>query len=847
MLISRVWLESLLMPGRQPLPDDGGLSAMITALGLEVEGVTRYGTGLESIVVGEVKAKRPHPKADKLNLVDVFDGTNTQQVVCGASNVPEPGGRIAFAPEGAELPGGFTIGARTIRGIESRGMICSETELEIGADGDGIMVLPSDWSPGARLVELVPGIVDTVFELSVTPNRPDALGHIGVARDLAAKLGCTLAIPAMAEQKNPSDDAELVTLHAPQRCGRYFGYAFEAAKVGESPLWLKVRLHRVGLRPINNVVDITNFVLMEWGQPLHAFDRAKLAQGRVVVRQASEGETMKALDGSELTLTDDDLVIADAECPQALAGVMGGADSGVTEGSETLLLEAAWFSPSPVRRTARRHQISSDSSYRFERGVDHGEGLARALARASALIAELTGARLVAGHHARGTTPPIPSIVLRPPRIERVLGMAIPHDDARRILEALQVSVQPRSDGAWDCEPPTHRPDLAIEEDLIEEVMRHYGLDAMPSLATMPTGYTAAAATALRDPAGSQSRGDVDDLVDALVATGCHELVGFAFADPEALAATDPDRTGLVHVTNPMRIQHAVLRTQLLPGMLDALALNVARHGRAVRLFEVGRTYAWADPPQGDAPTASVDRRLPSERLMAGVLLSGGIVVAGGSDAGYDARSVGGVLLDALRRLGHAAQLSPVTADATLSCLHPGVQAAIEIAGVQVATFGAVHPDLVQRWGLPDGVGAFYGEIDVAALPKRRPTLLTALPRFPATARDLSLDAAVDLRAATIVDALRRAAHADTTTPAEAASEDPPVLSTGDRTASDVEVLEDYRGKGVAEGRRALLVRMHYRAAQRSVEDTEVQRLHDEIVARALTELTGHDAEIRRR
>ncbi|MEM6993497.1 MAG: phenylalanine--tRNA ligase subunit beta, partial [Myxococcota bacterium] len=619
MLISRVWLESLLMPGRTPMPDDAGLSALITGLGLEVEGVTRHGEGLEAIVVGEVRGRRAHPKSDKLGLVEVHDGTRTVEVVCGAGNVPDAGGRIAFAPEGTTLPGGMVIGARTIRGVESRGMICSEVELDIGTDGDGIMVLPQTWAAGDRLIDRVPGIVDTVFEVSVTPNRPDALGHVGVARDVAAKLRCSLATTPLSAPV-ADDDPGLVTLSAPERCGRYFGYAYEGARVEASPLWMRVRLHRLGLRPINNVVDITNYVLMEWGQPLHAFDRAKLAEGRVVVRTAAAGETMTALDGSELTLDPDDLVIADAERPQALAGVMGGAQTGVLAETTTLLLEAAWFAASPVRRAARRHQMTSDSAYRFERGVDHGDGLSRAVARASQLITELTGATLVAGHHARGETPDVPTIVLRPQRTTRVLGMAIDDDEARRILAGLEVEVDVSDPAAWVCRPPTHRPDLSIEEDLIEELMRHHGLDDLPAVASMPTAYGDKAATALRSPSGSLTRSETDALVDAFVAAGCHELVGFAFADPEAQRAVDPQSDAVaIRVKNPMRSQHAVLRTHLLPGMLDAVALNLARHGRPLRMFEVGRTYAWGDPPPGDGPTQAIDRRLPTERSTAAV------------------------------------------------------------------------------------------------------------------------------------------------------------------------------------------------------------------------------------
>lgn len=839
MLISRDWLSQLLMPTGTPLPEGEALSDLITGLGLEVEGIEHHGKGVESIVVAEVKAKRSHPNSDKLGLVTVFDGKTEIEVVCGASNVPEPGGRIAFAPEGTTLPGGMTIGAREIRGVMSTGMICSEVELEIGSDGDGIMVLPTAWTPGDRLVDVVPGIVDTVYDVSITPNRPDALGHVGVARDLAVKLRSSVAVAPLTPPTT-AEDPSLVTLSAPDRCGRYFGYAFEGAKVGDSPLWMRVRLHRLGLRPINDVVDITNFVLMEWGQPLHAFDRAKLADGRVVVRTANEGEPMIALDGSELSLTEDDLVIADAQKPQALAGIMGGADSGVESDTTTLLLEAAWFAPGAVRRTARRHQMASDSSYRFERGVDHGVGLDRAVARAAQLISELTGAKLVGGHHVRGQTPPAAKITLRPARTTRVLGMKVEDAEAKRILEGLEVEVSTSDPATWQCRAPSHRPDLAIEEDLIEEIMRHHGLDDLPSIPSMPSGYSTGGRTALRDPAGDQTRDDVDALVDAFVAAGCHEVVGFAFADPEALAAVAGTIDDAVAVENPMRSQQAVMRTSLLPGLLDTLALNLARHGRPARLFEVGRTYAWATAPDGDGPTAGVDRSLPHERMMASLLLCPGVEVAGVEASSVDVHSVGGVLLDVLQRLGLSGQLRP--ASDPVGWLHPGVQAELWVDDRRVGRLGTVHPDLVQRWDLPGGAGAFYGEIDVTALPPRKPTIMRGLPRFPATSRDLSIDADEKIPAWTVVDALRVAAEG-----ARVDGDDPPRLAVGDRSDTDVEVLEDYRGKGVDPGRRALLLRLHYRAGQRSVEDAEVQALHDAIVDQALTALARADAAIRRR
>ncbi len=837
MLISRTWLQQLLLdPRGEDLPPAEQLDAIITSVGLEVEGITTYGDGLESIVVGEVLSIEPHPKADRLRTVTVGAGGDPITVVCGAPNVPEPGGKIAFAPVGTTLPGGLTLTAREVRGVPSHGMICSEQELDIGPDHEGILVLPSSWIAGERLVDRVPGIVDTVFELSVTPNRPDALGHVGVARDLAAKLGRMLAVPPLQDPRVHQIE-DLVTQQAPEHCGRYFGYAFEDVKVGPSPLWLRVRLHRVGLRPINNVVDITNMVLMEWGQPLHAFDRAVLAEGRVVIRPAQPGESIATLDDQTLELRPEDLVIADASVPQALAGVMGGKTSGVLPGCTSLLLEAAWFAPRGVRRTAKHHQLGTDSSYRFERGVDHGLGLFRAAARAFGMLEELAGARCVGGLRVDGQRPPIPEITLRPDRIRMVLGMEISDAQARKILRGLEIEVEVTDPARWVCHPPTHRPDLQREVDLIEEVMRIHGLDQLPAVACMPTAYGESAATGLRAPAGALLRQQLDLLVDALAAQGLHEMVGLCFTDPARLArvmGTDVEPR-LVHVDNPMPGQGPVLRTHLLPGLLDAAALNLARHGRATRLFEVGRVYGWGEPVAGDGPTAAIDRELPDEPMRAAVVL---VAPRGQTNTSpVDGRAMAGILLDVLRTIGLQGTLAPTADDRPLlPYLHPGKQGHVLVDGVAVGHFGAIHPDVADIWDLPEDLPVVYGELSVDVLPAPSAVRFAALPRFPATSRDLSLDLDATIPASEVLRSLADAAVA-----VASSGDDPPRLAPGDDGQEAIEVVEDYRGKGVEPGRRALLLRLGYRAGDRSVTDAEVQALHDDLVNKALAALRTRD------
>jgi len=896
-LISYSWLTSLMdLPGPAPTPAE--LAKLLTGLGLEVEGVHAKGSGLEAIVVGEVRGVQPHPQSDKLSLVELFDGQQTLAVVCGAANIRGAvGGKVAFAPIGARLPGGLEIAAREVRGVASHGMICSETELDIGGDGDGILILPNDLAAGASLPAVVPGVVDTILELGVTPNRSDALGHVGVARDVATKLRGKLRLPALRPSAAP-DDPALVTIAAPARCGRYFGFALQDVRVGSSPLWLRVRLHRLGLRPISNVVDITNFVLLEFGQPLHAFDRSKLAEGRVVVRlvhgpealaarsmladvggateaaASATGESLTTLDGTARALDPRDLVIADARDAQALAGVMGGARSMVGADTREVLLEAAWFAPAGVRASAKRHGLATDASYRFERGVDHGRGLERAALRALNLLEELAGGVCVAQHEAVGERPGTPSIPLRRARIERLLGVAVPADEVAQILEGLEIEPErpldwppeagpvrtlvssvkavlqsfvtdaaPEPDCLW--RPPTHRPDLQLEVDLIEEVMRHHGLEHVPARAIVPREPRAAAAP---DPTSAR----IDRLADGLREAGLREIVSLAFVAEDKLRPFEHavPAARFVRVANPMR-GAGVMRTHMLPGLLDALAHNTTRHGRPVRLFEIGRVYAWpegqVDPEQFPAGTRAVDVQLPQERTIAGLLLHAG------SKGEVDPRALTGAVAQALGRFGLRLHLSQGPG---VPWLHPGVQVRLAVETGEdsggprlIGVAGELHPDLVAAWGLPEGSRPVHAEIDVDALPTAEVAVAREIPRFPATSRDLSLEIPLGLPAADVVAALREAAAARADL---AGAADPPRLHGLGVGASDgghggVEVLEDYRGAGVPPGHRALLLRLHYAAAARSVTDAEVQALHAAIVEHACGRLRAFAATVRPR
>ncbi|MFV8756110.1 phenylalanine--tRNA ligase subunit beta [Nannocystaceae bacterium ST9] len=841
MLISCTWLNDLLEgspisvgPAGQGL-NAAAIAKRLTGLGLEVEGVKHF--DLPGVIVGEIREVVDHPEASRLHVVQLFDGAQVLQVVCGANNLPPPGGKVAFAPVGTTLPGGLTLAARELRGVASQGMICSEDEIDLGSDHDGIVILPSEWAAGTPLVDLVPALRDSVIEIGVTPNRPDALGHVGVAIDLAVALAISTRSP---RSFNPADlptDAGLVEIAAGDRCGRYLGYALEGVKVDRSPLWLRTRLHRVGLRAINDVVDVTNYVLMETGQPIHAFDRAKLAEGRVVVRRASAGEPLKTLDGREVALVEDDLAIADAARPAALAGVMGGAESAVDHATSTLLLEVAWFEPRGVRRSARRHGFHTDASHRYERGVDHGGKLELAAKRALQLLVELTGGKPIAKAEALGERPAVPEIVLRPTRIRELLGMDIAADEAARVLSGLGIRVDRANASAWRCRAPSFRPDLRREVDLIEEVMRHHGLDDLPAVHSV--------ASSEPEPIPEDPRRAIADaLTDALRGAGLHEHLGLAFSSDEALAAfageVGPERR--VRLANPLRQQYAVLRSHLLPGLLDAVAVNHARHDRAIGLFESGRVYRWpSEPPTTSGPTALVDAGLPEEPRRVGAIQAR----RGGPQADAPlTRALIQTLLAALESLDLWAIAKPA---APVEWLHPGVQVGLWIhagssGAKQIGLVGEVHPDLSRARGL-DELELAYGELWIDELLHDRQLHYRELARFPASARDLSLDLSIDVPAQRVVEVIGEVACGLASE--QAGQADGVVLESSSDARSTIELREDWRGRGVGEGRRALLLRLHYRARERSVTDAEVQALHESLVERACARLRDLDPDLR--
>ncbi|HJL19459.1 MAG TPA: phenylalanine--tRNA ligase subunit beta [Sandaracinaceae bacterium LLY-WYZ-13_1] len=827
MLASHRWLKEL--SGVDASPDE--VAERLTQLGLEVEDVHAHGTGLEHVVVAEVRAAEPVPDKDKLRLVTVFDGQGERKVICGAPNVPEPGGRVVLAEPGAVLPGGFEIAERKVGGVLSSGMLCSETELAIGAGSEGILVLSGGdaGAPGQPVAEAL-ALEDHVFEIGLTPNRPDCLGHAGLARELALAFGAPFRMPSPgfptrllsgvertegpeelpvidADERPAADTLTLVDprpdvpsvipirIADPERCPRYAGGVIQGVKVRRSPFWLRYRLHVLGVRAIDAVVDVTNLVLFELGHPIHAFDLAKVRGPEIIVRLAEQGERMATLDGEARAFTADDLMICDAEGPVAVAGVMGGADSEIGEETRDVLIEVAYFDPRSVRRTSRRLGLHTDSSHRFERGVDP-HGVPWAMRRAVSLICALADG--AASPVARDVYPaPIPErqIPLAPAHVGRLLGDEVSEAECRRALEGIGCAISPGEETGWRVTAPTWRPDLRRPEDLVEEVGRVRGYDAVPT--ELPRVLPSGRGIAPRLRATRRLREAAADL-------GLLEAVNFSFVSRAELERARVS-TDAVALANPLSEERAVMRTSLLPGLLADVARARRHQAGAVRLFEVARTY---HPVPGEA--------LPREPLELAIALAGPRVEHVGRTGELDFYDGKGALVSVLEAAFGAAPetVADDALDEAAPYLHPRRRARVRIGGRDVGVLGEVHPDVGDELDLDARV--VYGAVDVEALLEavraRGVPQASPLPRFPAVGRDLAVVVDEATEAGAVASVLREA---------------------GGALLEEVELFDVYRGQGVPDGHKSLAYRIVYRDPDATLTDKRVEKAHRGVVKTA--------------
>jgi phenylalanyl-tRNA synthetase beta chain len=823
------WLRELTGVDVSPVE----MAEALTRLGLEVEELQPCGHGLEHVVVAEVRGAERVPDKDKLRLVSVFDGEKERQVICGAPNVPGAGGQVLLALPGARLPNGMEIAERRVGGVVSSGMLCSETELAIGADPSGILVLGDidEGRPGQAATDAL-ALEDVIFEIGLTPNRPDCLGHLGLAREVAAAFSVPFAPPPADVPANvlkaptesgPSSlnlltgggsasidtltlvDADPrfpttvpVTIADPERCPRYAAAVLHRVKVRRSPFWLRYRLHCLGVRSIDAVVDVTNLVLFEHGHPIHAFDLRKIRGDRIEVRLAREGERMVTLDEVERVLTDDDLLICDGEGPIALAGVMGGANSEIDADSEAVLLEVAYFDPRSVRRTSRRLGIHSEASHRFERGVDPN-AVPRVMRRAVGLLSDLAEGAV---HSLAVDANPKPitavQIDLRDDQTEALLGMEIGRAERRRALEAIGCMISPGESSGWRVAAPTWRPDLTRPEDLIEEVARIVGYDRIPTTLPrlQPSGRGLAPRVALER-----------RLREAGAAVGLYEARNLAFVSAEELAEARVS-TDAVVLANPLSEERAVMRTSLLPGLLTAAGRAYRRQARTVMLFEVAPVYG---------PTAD---DLPTETLRVGVLLLGARPHWVGDDGDldfYDGKGFLESLCEAALAMRPEAVLDDGL-DEDAPFLHPRRRARLRVGEATVGVLGELHPEVTETFDV-DG-RAIYGELDAEALAAAAEAMgvpqTTGLPRFPAVSRDLALLVDEGRTAAEVAAAIREA---------------------GGALVEAVELFDVYRGEHVPDGQKSLALRVVYRDPEATLTDKKVDKAHKRLVQRATSAL----------
>jgi phenylalanyl-tRNA synthetase beta chain len=813
MRLPLLWLREYCDPG-VPV---GVLTDRLTLAGLELERIEPHGVGSpEGFVVGRVLSAEKHPNADRLSVCEVDVGADAPAtIVCGAPNVAA-GQTVAVARPGAVMPDGTELGTAKLRGVESHGMILAEDELGIGPDHHGIIVLAGDGdtigpelTPGSPLAGVLP-IRDEVLELETFHNRPDHLGVYGLAREVHAVTGAPLAPAPWSE--DPGSDGEVagvtVEVQCPDLCPRFTARAFENVTLGPSPEWLKARLTAMGQRPISNVVDITNYVMLATGQPLHAFDLGRVAGGRLVVRRAADGEEVQTLDGQTRRCDTEMVIICDDDGPTSIAGVMGGSRSEVETGTTRVLMEVATWNGPNIHRTSTKLGLRSEASSRYEKQLSTRLTM-EAQALAAQLMVSLTGATLAEGTIDVGGPGPSPEPVrLRVGRVASVLGREIAPARCGEILTALGFGVSEPEDGVIEAEVPHWRLDVEIEEDLIEEVARIDGLDQLP--ATLPSRRPGAQLTH----AQRTSRA----AVDALVGAGLLEIAGWSFTDPgqtERLRLSAGDAlANTVRIANPLSEDQSVLRTTLLGSLLDAAALNLSRGAGALNLFEEGAVYALGD---------SGDSGLPDERRNLAVLLTGTAqppTWRHDTPAPADVFAAKGVLarvLDTLRvQWTTDAQKVPGTVRASHPFLHPGRSGTILIAGEPVGWLGEIHPLVTEAWDIDVAAAGFELDLGAVIAAAAEVTKYSELTRFPSVRQDLAVVLADDVPAAQVVAVAEEA---------------------GGELLVSAEVFDVYRGAQAGEGNVSLALRLEFRAPDRTLTDEDAAERREAIAAALAGEL----------
>lgn len=779
------------------------LASRLTMAGLEIEGIERPAEALKGVVVAQILESEKHPNADKLSVTKIdFGGAAPLQVVCGAKNY-KVGDKVPLATVGTKLPNGVEIKQAPLRGVDSHGMLCSSKELGITEDSAGLMILHADAKVGQPIAEAL-GLDDVVFTVNVTPNRADALSHLGIAREVATLFNVPLKKPEvkLAESGTEASTKIAIRIDDPERCWRYAARVIEGVTVKPSPQWMQDRLKAAGMRGINNLVDITNYVLLEYGQPLHAFDLDRIGGAQIVVRTAKGGEKLTTLDGKERPLHADDLLICDRDTPLVLAGVMGGASSEVTEKTTRVLLECATFQPTTVRRSSKRHALHTESSHRFERGTDINV-VPEVLDRTAALIAELGGGTVLKGRVDVFPAPkPARQVTLRTQKVADVLGVVVPAADCHRILTSLGFKKLSGDDVTATFEVPSVRVDVSIEEDLVEEIARVRGFDAIPE--ALPRGLSEL------EPERPAMR--VERLIrGAMAGQGVDEVVNYSFVSPAELAAFSAGE-GAIAVGNPLSVEQAVMRTTLFPSLVQNV-IRASRHQtQGVRFYEWARSYS-PDQSGGKGTVPVAKETLEVAGVVWGMRHGQRTWTAKDAEADYfDARAI---VESTLRSL----HIEGVTTESFASpWYHPRSATLVRKGQTVLGTLGELHPRVMKKLDAPSGIVLF--QLNVEALQSAAVLVPQAkgLSKFPAVLRDLAVVVPSEMQS----EAVRQV-----------------ILEVGRPLVEDAQVFDVYSGHQVGAGRKNLAYALRYRSPEKTLTDTEVTEAHDKIVAEVTKRLGG--------
>jgi len=773
----------------------------LTMLGLEVDSVTELYRELDAIQVARIVNVRPHPDADRLTLCDVTLGDEEFQVVCGAPNT-RPGLLTAIALPGVTLPAGMKVKKAAIRGQESSGMLCSEKDLGISEGHSGIMELPETAREGQSLTEAL-SLRDTLIEVDLTPNRPDCTSVIGIAREIAGFTNQKLRQPVKNELPELTGKGVPFSVEVldPEDCPRYAARLLKNVTISPSPWWLRKRLLSVGLRPINNVVDITNLVMLEYGQPLHAFDFHRLGGARIVVRRARAGEHIVTLDGEKRQLDQEMLLICDAEKPVAVAGVMGGENSEVTDSTRDILLESACFNPLSIRRTARQLNLGTEASYRFERGVDP-EVSPRAMERAVQLLVEVAGAEIVENGYdcVAGIKPP-EAIKLRISRTNDILGLQLDAMEVGRFLESIELKVIGADEDTLLVTPPSFRIDLEREIDLIEEVARLQGYNEIPtSMPIVPMSF----------PEQQQGLELRKNLASMLVSQGFFEAINYSFVDENyfdrlQVQSNDPIRNA-VTLLNPLSEDQKIMRTMMLPGLLQNISRNTSRQSNDIRLFEIGKVFH----PVADEP-------LPLENIRVAGVISGrrhpgaSLMHFGSIPVDiYDCKGIVEAILQEVR-MAKAARLEFTNeSNAVPSYIQPDSYIVCRAADRFLGYFGKINADVLKSFGVKQSVFFFDLDFDLIADLEPEPKLFKPLPKFPSVNWDIALIVPETVAAGELLTAIDNA---------------------GEALVEAVEIFDVYRGDAIDAGHKSVAISLTYRSVEQTLDDKTVNKVHQRLIA----------------